>query len=474
MTASPSSDVSVKSGAALPSSTTRSSSRRAVGVVRVSRVGDRDGERFVSPSEQRERIAAIAERDGLALVETLEELDVSGGAALAKRPGLRRAVEMIEAGQAEVIVAAYFDRLVRSLATQAELVERVEQAGGKILAVDVGEVSSASASRWLSSTMLGAVAEYARRATAERTADAKRRAVARGVPPFPNIPPGYKRRTDGTLEPDTRAPIVAEAFQLRAGGATIMEVRAFLAKNGIRRSFHGTSALLESRIVLGELTFGELVNARAHEPIVDPSVWRRVQKMKAPRGRRPKSERLLARAGVLRCATCGSRMVVGTTRQGRRTYSFYRCPPNGDCTDRVTISADIAEATIADEVKRLLDGHVGTASADSGLAAAEAELDRLEHELDAAVRAFDGLDDVDAVRRRLHEIRDGRDAARERVDDLRGLALPAKRVTAADWDSFSIASRRELVQILVERALVSPASHGPQRIRVELRETLFQ
>ena len=32
--------------------------RRAVGVVRVGRVGVREGERFVSPSEQRERIAA--------------------------------------------------------------------------------------------------------------------------------------------------------------------------------------------------------------------------------------------------------------------------------------------------------------------------------------------------------------------------------------------------------------------------------
>ena len=63
---------------------------------------------------------------------------MSGGAPLAQRPGLRRAVEMVEAGQADVVVVAYFDRLVRSLAVQAEVVERVERAGGAILAVDVG------------------------------------------------------------------------------------------------------------------------------------------------------------------------------------------------------------------------------------------------------------------------------------------------------------------------------------------------
>jgi DNA invertase Pin-like site-specific DNA recombinase len=71
--------------------------------VRVSR----DGERFVSPAEQRERIAAASKRDGLAIAEVLEELDVSSGAPLAQRPGLRRAVEMVESGEAEVVVVAY-------------------------------------------------------------------------------------------------------------------------------------------------------------------------------------------------------------------------------------------------------------------------------------------------------------------------------------------------------------------------------
>ena len=230
--------------------------RRAVGVVRISRVGDRDGERFVSPSEQTERIRSIAERDGLELVETIEELDVSGGTPLAKRAGLRRAVEMVEAGQADVVVVAFFDRLVRSLAVQAEVVERIEKAGGAILAVDVGEVRADTAGQWLSSTMLGLVAEYARRQTSERTADAKRCAVMRGVPPFPNIPPGYKRLADGQLIPDKYASAVTEAFRLRAEGAPVMQVREHLARHGVERSFHGVQALLRSRIPLGELHFG--------------------------------------------------------------------------------------------------------------------------------------------------------------------------------------------------------------------------
>ena len=409
-------------------------------------------------------------RDGLTLIETIEEMDVSGGAALQKRPGLRRAVELVEAGKADVVVVAYFDRLVRSLTVQAEVVERVERAGGAILAVYVGEVRADTASRWLSSTMLGLVAEYHRRSTSERTADAKRRAVMRGVPPFPNVPPGYRRRKDGTLEPDKNATAVAEAFTKRANGATVMEVREHLSRHGVERSFHGVQALLRSRIPLGEFRFGAVVNEHAHEAIVDPETWRRVQRQIVSRGRRPKSERLLARLGVLRCGTCGARMVTGTTRQGKtgKLYEFYRCPPVGDCPRRVTISADVADQTVIDAVKDILTGVTGTATTDSGIDAARAEVERTEGDLDAAVRAFSGLDDVAAAQERLTALRDARDDARDRLDDLQSTVAPAIHVTADDWELLNLIERRDLIRAVIARAVVAPG-RGTERITVESR-----
>lgn len=462
---SPESLGSSKSGAASPSASIGTSSRRAVGVVRVSRVGEREGETFVSPTEQRQRIETTCERDGLELVDVLEEPNVSGGALLEKRPGLRRAVELVEAGERDVVVVAYFDRLVRSLAVQAEVVGRIERAGGAILAVDVGEVRADTASRWLSSTMLGMVAEYHRRVTAERTADAKRRAVARGVPPFPNVPPGYRRRGDGRLESDLRdAPIVAEAFQLRAEGATVMEVREHLRAHGIERSFHGTQALLTSRIVLGELQFGELVNPEAHPAIVDAVTWQRVQRMRSPRGRRAKSDRLLARLGVLRCGTCGARMVVGTANHSG--YNMYRCPPVGDCPRRVTISADVVEREVVATVKRLLGDATGTASLDDGIDEAEREVEVAERELDAAVRAFTGLDDVEAARERLTELREERDRKRERLAELQAATGPALTINVRDdWDRLSRDEQRALVRAVIDRVEVGPG-RGLGRVTV--------
>jgi site-specific DNA recombinase len=421
----------------------------------------------VSPPEQRQRIRDACVRDGLKLIETFEELDVSGGAALEQRPGLSQALRLVEAADADVLVVAYFDRLVRSMARQAEILERVENAGGSILAVDVGEVRADTASRWLSSSMLGMVAEYHRRVTGERTAEAKRRAVERGVPPFPNIPPGYRRSEDGRLEPHPKeAKTVAKAFELRANGATVMEVRNYLSKHGIDRSFHGTQALLTSRVVLGELRFGDIINEDSHRAIVDVHVWQAVQRMRSPRGRRAKSERLLARLGVLRCGTCGSKMVVGTANHGG--YHLYRCPPIGDCPRRVTVSAELAEEVVVAEVRRLLEGIRGTATLADGVAEAERDLSLTESELDAAIRAFTGLEDVEAARERLVALRDARDRARERVDELRAAATPAITVTAGDWDLLTRDEQRVLIRAVLERADVFPG-RGRDRIIVEAR-----
>jgi DNA invertase Pin-like site-specific DNA recombinase len=421
----------------------------------------------VSPSEQAERIRSACARDGLKLVKTVEELDVSGGAPLERRPGLSHAVHLVESGDADVVVVAFFDRLVRSLAVQREVVERVEAAGGSILAVDVGEVRADTASRWLSSSMLGMVSEYHRRVTGERTAEAKRRAVARGVAPFPNLPPGYRRGTDGSIEKHPKdARTIAAAFRLRAKGATVMEVREYLRERGIERSFHGVQALLGSRLVLGELRFGETVNTASHPAIVDPDVWQAVQRMRSPRGRRAKSERLLARLGVLRCGTCGARMVVGSTRQSSGQYWFYRCNPTSDCPQRVTVSAELAESVVVDAVRAELEDVRGRASVDDDIADAERTLEESERELDAAVRAFTGLEDVDAARERLLGLREDRDHARERLDELRAATAPARTVSVGDWDRLSVSGRRDLIRAVVEQATVAPG-RGRDRVAVK-------
>lgn len=440
--------------------------QRAIGIVRVSQVAGREGDSFASPGTQAERIRAACERDGLELLEILRELDVSGGLALDKRPGLGPAVRAVEAGEAEVIVGAYFDRLFRSLRAQSDAVERVEEAGGRVLAVDVGSVSSASAGQWLSSTMLGAVAEYHRRTTAERIAEAQAAAVSRGVAPFAP-PPGYVRGGDGVFVPSEKARVVADGFGVRAEGASIAEVREFLLARGVRRSHHGVSELLKSRVVLGEIHFGALVNLHAHEPIVDRDVWEAAQRSKARAGRRARSERLLARLDILRCAGCDRPMTVHTSNRGKAVS--YRCSSRYqaagvDCREQTTIKADLVEGVVVDAVKAALADVEGRASAEQSVRDAVDRLERAQASYDAAMRVLDPLEPAAVAR--LGELRAARDLARGHVDRLGGAGATVV-ITGADWERLSFTECRALIRATVARVTVAKG-RGTGRVRVEL------
>jgi DNA invertase Pin-like site-specific DNA recombinase len=440
---------------------TTTTTRRAIGIVRVSQVAGREGESFASPGEQRDRIATACQRDDLHLVETIEELDVSGGTPLDRRGGLRRAVEAIEQGKADVLVVAYLDRLCRSLAVQGEVVERVERAGGRVLAVDVGLVTNGSAGQWLSGSMLGMVSEYQRRTIRERSGEAQARAVARGVAPFPRLPPGYVRGEDGRLEPDEDAPAVAQAFALRATGATIAEARAHLAAHGVALTYPRVRGLFASRVVLGEIYFGALVNLTAHPPIVERELWERVQRVSVPRGVRPTSERLLSRLGVLRCVSCDSRLVIGSQNRKGRRYSDYRCSRiHGDCPRKVGISATVAEKVVVDAMREALDGCVGIRAARDNLTAARAAARRAQDDLDRTLRSFADFMGEPAAVESLEKLRRRRDEARDLVEGMAPADDDVFVLLGKEWDTLTVADQRRCIRATIARVVVRPAERG--------------
>ena len=126
-------------------------------------------------------------------------------------------------------------------------------------------------------------------------------AIKQGKVPMRLIP-GLRRAGDGKYRACPKHEAVpTKAFKLRLGGATIQVVRAHLAAHGIQRSYNGTKSLLRSPQAMGEVVY------RGHRfpapSLIDRETWRQVQRIKVPRGRKPKSERLLARQGVLRGVT---------------------------------------------------------------------------------------------------------------------------------------------------------------------------
>ena len=436
---------------------------RDVVVVRVSEQGDRDEESFHSPKAQLAKARRWSEDQGNRVVDAFEEIDVSGKLPLVRRPGLLQAIEMVEAGEADHIVVAYLDRLVRSLKVQLEVIERVEQAGGEIYAIDHGRLTNGTAATRMSNNMMGAAFQYYAEVTGEKVAAARERVVARGVLPNSRISPGYVRGEDGVLVVERpKARIVVQAFRRRDRGASLVEIQAWLAKNGIERSISGVESMLRSRMYLGEIHFGELHNTCAHEAIIkDRALFERVQRRTVSRGRQAKSERLLARLGVLRCGTCGSRMVINSYT------GSYRCGDTSAnrCRRRAAVKADRVEEMVLDAVRAYsatADTH-GRASRKQQIREADEAIERANADLDDTIRQLGelgllgrpasqqtleklatALDDAHAARARLGDAGESNIIGPDEIDKLRE---PAKRLAA--W--------RRLITDIVESVTVAPA-----------------
>jgi DNA invertase Pin-like site-specific DNA recombinase len=440
--------------------------KRAIGVIRVSEVKGREGESFRSPENQRERIAKLCESSDWRLSDVYEEMDVGGAAALEDRPGLLKAVEAVEARGAAVVVVGYFDRLVRDPHVRDQFVDRVEAAGGEVWTADMGRTSNGTAAERFVGGVLAQAARFVRDSAAEKARAAQVEAVAAGIWMSPGVPAGYALGADRRLTPDPKlAPVVRAAFEIRARGARLEEVRSFLAEHGIERTRAGVAQLLRNRAVLGELHFGNgdggLHNVDAHPAIVDWATFERVQRVTVTRGRQPKSNELLARLGVLRCASCGARMSVTTSNY---RYRAYRCG-NPDCAEPATIAAPLVEGIVVGAVKEAVADVEGRASAEENINAAAAALDAAQTKYDAAVKILDPTEPADIQRRDV--LRRERDAAREHLDQLGGLAATRTITAAANWDELTFDARRELIRATVERVTVT-RGRGPERVAVEL------
>ena len=438
---------------------------RAINIVRVSQA---KGEDIISPAEQRDGGEKLCDRQGWKLVRHTDEMDVSGGTPLAERHGLREAIEAVEQGQADIIVAPYFDRLCRSLSVQAELLARVEAAGGKVWSGDFGQLSEDTAAQWVSATTIGMLSEYQRRSAKERAGNAQAKLVEEGKVPFGSFPPGLRKGPDKRCEPiPDELPAVREAFRMRAEErATLKEIRDYLRSQGIDRTINNVASMIRSRLYVGEVRFGELVNPAAHEAVIDPEIWRRAQTVEH-RGPRSKSTRLLACQGILRCGTCGSRMTAAyNTANGRRYPYYHCCNPAGDCPKRMALSATIAEEVVTEHVRNALAGIEGHASAEENIRAAEQTLEAAQGALEAAVRAFDGLGDEMVARERLAELRQARDQAQAHVEQVGGGRSAITIDADADWDELKLEGRRALIRAIIATATVGPG-RGAERITIE-------
>jgi DNA invertase Pin-like site-specific DNA recombinase len=145
---------------------------RAIGYVRASTAEQRDS--GLGLDAQRSAIAAACKTRDWALVGVEEDIASGGGA---DRPGLLQALAAIEAGDVDAIVCLRLDRLSRSVADFARMLERFPSS---IVCLDLGIDPSTPAGE-MTATVVCAMAQMERRLIGQRTREAMAQLKARGV-----------------------------------------------------------------------------------------------------------------------------------------------------------------------------------------------------------------------------------------------------------------------------------------------------
>lgn len=323
------------------------------GYIRVSQVGRRGGERFISPTVQRQEIEHWTSSHHATLGAVFEELNESGGRG--DRPLLMRALERIEQGDSEGLVVAKLDRFGRSLIDGLKSIMRIEAAGGIFVSVQDGIDLSTPTGKLVLRILLS-VGEWELERARNGWSIAQERAIARGVYIGHKAPCGYQRGEDGRLRVDPlEGPIMREAFERRAGGESCAKIAQFLERAGIRgargRPFSEGAVwgMLRNTAYKGEAHCGVHRNPLAHEALVDPATWQKAQS--APRQPRPRVPGLVG--GMIKCGGCGRTMTaMWVASGGSRTltqHHIYRCySPAGVCEQPATARSEELDPLIED------------------------------------------------------------------------------------------------------------------------------
>ena len=154
------------------------STTRAIGYIRVSTGEQADS--GAGLDAQRVAIRAACETKGWTLTRIEEDAGVSGAKTAAGRPAFSRALATVQAGDAEVLVAAKLDRFSRSVPDFGLLIERAKRERWALAALDI-DIDMSTPTGELMATVVSAMAQYERRLIGQRTRDALTARRAAGV-----------------------------------------------------------------------------------------------------------------------------------------------------------------------------------------------------------------------------------------------------------------------------------------------------
>jgi site-specific DNA recombinase len=224
------------------------------------------------------------------LAERYDDGGYSGGSM--DRPALKRLLADLEANKVDTIVVYKVDRLTRSLADFAKIVEALDARGVSFVSVTQQFNTTTSMGR-LTLNVLLSFAQFEREVTGERIRDKIAASKRKGMWMGGRVPLGYDLEGRKLVPNEQEAEVVNKIFRLYLALGCVFKLKKRLDEEGIKSKVWvtrsgpkagGTSLargalyhLLRNRIYLGEISHRRASYPGQHQAIVARELWEQAQ-----------------------------------------------------------------------------------------------------------------------------------------------------------------------------------------------------
>src|SRR5271157_1526005 len=262
----------------------------------------------------------------------------SGGSM--ERPALKNLLDAVRARRIDVIVVYKVDRLTRSLADFAKLVELFDEHQVSFVSVTQAFNTTTSVGR-LTLNVLLSFAQFEREVTGERIRDKIAASKKKGIWMGGVVPLGYRVDNRALRVVDDHAAFVRDLFRRYLEFGSVVLLKTVLDHENVRLP-HRTDGrgkmtggglisrghlykILSNPLYLGRLTHKGQVHDGLHDPIVDHETWDRARRLLAEHAQHTAGSRQDSDASLAGKVfdDRGNRMSPSHATKGGRRYRYY-------------------------------------------------------------------------------------------------------------------------------------------------------
>ena len=312
------------------------------------------------------------------LTQPYDDGGFSGGSM--DRPGLVSLLSDIEQGRIDVVVVYKVDRLTRSLADFARIVDAFDRRQVSFVSVPQAFNTTTSMGRLTLNVVLS-FAQFEREVTGERIRDKIAASKKKGMWMGGNLPLGYDRQDNTLVMNPTEAAQVNAIFERYLAVGSVDALRQELAEQGVRSKSRVTRAgktiggavfsrgalyyLLSNLHYRGMIRHKDQQHAGLHPAIVDEALFEAVQRRLAAQRVARDSHGVRAAPARLtgRIVSASGTPFTPSFSYGRggRLYRYYIAAPPGEAgtagSISITNTSSAANTTSATPAKRPIRLH---------------------------------------------------------------------------------------------------------------------